>query len=235
MQDLREFTRELMVGAERDLGTKLDWVAIDHWNTDNPHVHVLIRGRADGGQDLVISRHYLSRGFGRGPKTASRWNWGTAANGRSSPRWKGRSRPSAGPISIGRCATLQMGGAGIANLRPGGPDRDPELRRLMVGRAAKLERLGLAEQVAPGCWTFKPGIQGYAARSRGSGRHHQDHASGNDECGPRAQCFQLCFAWRRCGRSGARPPGRTRAGHQRRRSIGPVSITLTRVAYVVCR
>jgi type IV secretory pathway VirD2 relaxase len=38
-----------MVGAERDLGTELDWVAIDHWSTDNPHVHVLIRGRADGG------------------------------------------------------------------------------------------------------------------------------------------------------------------------------------------
>jgi type IV secretory pathway VirD2 relaxase len=49
MQNLREFTRELMVGAERDLGTELDWVAIDHWSTDNPHVHVLIRGRADGG------------------------------------------------------------------------------------------------------------------------------------------------------------------------------------------
>jgi hypothetical protein len=39
----------LQVGAERYLGTELDWGAIDHWNTDNPHVHVLIRGRADGG------------------------------------------------------------------------------------------------------------------------------------------------------------------------------------------
>src|SRR6185503_14041076 len=36
---------------------------------------------------------------------------------------------------------------------------DPELRRLMVGRAARLERLGLAEQIAPGCWTLKPGIE----------------------------------------------------------------------------
>ena len=63
MADLRAFTRELMTDAERDLGTKLDWVAVDHWNTDNPHVHVLVRGRADDGKDLVISRDYISRGF----------------------------------------------------------------------------------------------------------------------------------------------------------------------------
>ena len=61
--DLKTFTRELMLDVEKDLGTKLDWVAVDHWNTDNPHVHVLIRGRADDGQDLVISREYISRGF----------------------------------------------------------------------------------------------------------------------------------------------------------------------------
>ena len=54
MADLRAFTRELMADAERDLGTKLDWVAVDHWNTDNPHIHVLVRGRADDGADLVI-------------------------------------------------------------------------------------------------------------------------------------------------------------------------------------
>jgi len=62
LHSLRTFTRELMADAERDLGTRLDWVAVDHWNTDNPHVHVLIRGRADDGKDLVISRDYISRG-----------------------------------------------------------------------------------------------------------------------------------------------------------------------------
>jgi hypothetical protein len=61
--DLRTFTRELMRDVEKDLGTKLEWMAVDHWNTDNPHVHVLIRGRADDGWDLVISREYISRGF----------------------------------------------------------------------------------------------------------------------------------------------------------------------------
>ncbi len=33
------------------------------------------------------------------------------------------------------------------------------MRRLMLGRAAKLERLGLAEQVGPAQWTLKPGIE----------------------------------------------------------------------------
>ena len=63
LESLRTFTRELMKDVERDLGTRLDWLAVDHWNTDNPHIHVLIRGRADDGRDLVISRDYISRGF----------------------------------------------------------------------------------------------------------------------------------------------------------------------------
>ena len=65
LADLRAFTRELMGDAERDLGTGLDWVAVDHWNTDNPHVHVLVRGRADDGHDLVISRDYISKWLSR--------------------------------------------------------------------------------------------------------------------------------------------------------------------------
>ena len=61
--DLKTFTRELVADMEKDLGTGLDWVAVDHWNTDNPHIHLLIRGRADDGKDLVISRDYISRGL----------------------------------------------------------------------------------------------------------------------------------------------------------------------------
>jgi len=71
LQELRTFTRELMADAERDLGTRLDWVAVDHWNTDNPHVHVLIRGRGDDGKDLVISRAYISRDFAIAPPSGS--------------------------------------------------------------------------------------------------------------------------------------------------------------------
>jgi type IV secretory pathway VirD2 relaxase len=47
----------------------------------------------------------------------------------------------------------------VADLRPSASGEDPELRRLMLGRAASLKRLGLAEQIAPGCWTLEPGIE----------------------------------------------------------------------------
>jgi type IV secretory pathway VirD2 relaxase len=63
MTDLRAFTRDLASQMEADLGTRLDWVAVDHWNTDNPHVHLLVRGVDGHGADLVISRDYISRGL----------------------------------------------------------------------------------------------------------------------------------------------------------------------------
>ena len=63
LSSLRGFTRELMDQASRDLGTRLDWVAVDHWNTEHPHIHILVRGRADDGSDLVMSRDYIGSGL----------------------------------------------------------------------------------------------------------------------------------------------------------------------------
>jgi type IV secretory pathway VirD2 relaxase len=158
LENLRTFTRELMQDVERDLGTRLDWVAVDHWNTDNPHVHVLIRGRADDGEDLVISRDYISRGFR--DRAAERV---TVELG---PRSEHEIRTALEKeVEAERWTSLDRAlrdvaddGGGVADLRPGGED-DPEMRRLMLGRSAKLERLGLAEQIGPAQWTLKPGIE----------------------------------------------------------------------------
>src|SRR5829696_1114628 len=157
--DLRTFTRELMTDVVRDLGTKLDWIAVDHWNTDNPHIHVLIRGRAEDGHDLVISRDYISRGFRDraaervalelGPR-AERDIQSALEREVDAERW----------TSLDRALRIAADeGAGVADLRPNASGEDLNLRRLMVGRAARLERLGFADQVAPGCWTLKPGIE----------------------------------------------------------------------------
>ena len=63
LAELREFTRGLMGKMERDLATRLDWVAVDHWDTDNPHTHIVLRGVDDSGEDLFIAREYISHGM----------------------------------------------------------------------------------------------------------------------------------------------------------------------------
>ena len=159
MADLRAFTRELMKDAERDLGTGLDWVAVDHWNTDNPHIHVLVRGRADDVQDLVVSRDYISNGFRDraaervtlelGPRNEHEIR-NALEKEVEAERWTSLDRS---------LRDISDEGGGVADLRPGRASEDLGLRRLMIGRAGKLEHLGLAEQVGPAQWTLKPGIE----------------------------------------------------------------------------
>src|SRR5262245_23376228 len=63
--DLKAHTRALVSHMERDLGTRLEWVAIDHHNTDNAHVHLLVRGRDARGEALQIHPDYLKDGIRR--------------------------------------------------------------------------------------------------------------------------------------------------------------------------
>lgn len=160
MEDLRAFIRDLLATAERDLGTPLDWVGVDHWNTDNPHIHVLVRGKADDDKDLVISRDYISRGLrGRaeelvglelGPRSEQEIAAGLDLEIKAE-RWTNLDR------ALRDYADNAMG---LADLRPGAPDiEDRELKRRMIGRAQTLERCGLAERLAPSVWQLKPGME----------------------------------------------------------------------------
>src|SRR3546814_3339105 len=45
--DLKPYIRRLMTQMEADLGTRLDWVAVDHFNTAHPHTHIMLRGRSE--------------------------------------------------------------------------------------------------------------------------------------------------------------------------------------------
>jgi len=155
MEDLRRFTRSLMTDLARDLDTHLDWVAIDHWNTDDPHIHILLRGRTDGDQDLVIDPGYVSEGIRAraeervtielGPR--SEYEMVRAARREiKAERWTGLDR---------ELAARARETDGLADLRPGGSLKDPR-RSLLVGRAATLERLGLATSAGPGAWIIDP-------------------------------------------------------------------------------
>ena len=62
--DMKSYVREVMGRVSADLGEpNLKWVATCHFDTDQPHAHVLVRGRREDGRDLVIPRDYIGYGF----------------------------------------------------------------------------------------------------------------------------------------------------------------------------
>jgi type IV secretory pathway VirD2 relaxase len=145
LASLRDFTRDLMAQAGRDLGTQLDWVAVEHWNTEHPHVHVLVRGKTDTGQDLVISRDYISRGLADravalateelGPRTDLEIRRDLARQVEAE-RWTRLDR------ALAREAAARDGVVDLRRDRLGAAD---EHRTEKLARLRKLERLGLAE------------------------------------------------------------------------------------------
>lgn len=70
--DMREFAEELVKRMEQDLNTRLDCIVVNHYNTDTPHTHLMVRGVDDQGRDLVISRDYIANGVrGRASEIAT--------------------------------------------------------------------------------------------------------------------------------------------------------------------
>ena len=61
--DLNRLTRDLMIRMEEDLDTRLEWLAVTHFNTEHPHVHVGIRGIKADGSPLDLNREYIRNGI----------------------------------------------------------------------------------------------------------------------------------------------------------------------------
>jgi type IV secretory pathway VirD2 relaxase len=159
LKSLRSFTHELMDQASRDLATRLDWVAIDHWNTEHPHIHILVRGHAEDGSDLVISRDYIAVGMRSrasdlvtrelGLRSELEVRRGLEAEV-AAERW----------TRLDSVLVREGGRAeGIVDLRPKGETEAEPLRQIKIGRMRTLERLGLAEPAGPACWALAADTQ----------------------------------------------------------------------------
>jgi hypothetical protein len=63
--DLVNHTRELLKRIEKALGTHLEWIAVAHYNTEHPHVHIALRGVDERGAPLRIPRELIQSGIRR--------------------------------------------------------------------------------------------------------------------------------------------------------------------------
>ncbi len=157
MADLDGFTRDLVTQMEVDLGTRLDWAAVSHWNTDNPHVHLSVRGVDQDGADLVIARDYISHGLRSRAEDLVSLELGPRAEHEieaalrqdlTAERW----------TRLDAELQRHADDMGIVDLRPG-PGKDATHRALLTGRAQTLERMGLAKPEGPGRWSLAPGME----------------------------------------------------------------------------
>jgi type IV secretory pathway VirD2 relaxase len=161
LSDHRATTRDLMKQMEADLGTRLDWIAVDHHNTGHPHTHIIVRGVTDDAKTLNIAGDYIAHGIRERASEVV-----TRELGRQTEQEVSRGLER--EVDADRFTRLdrmllaeQRSRTEFADLRP---DRDMleslrQNRALLIRRARKLGRMGLATEVEPGQWTVLPGAE----------------------------------------------------------------------------
>lgn len=157
LEDLRGYTRHLMTRMEGDLGTSLDWVAVDHWNTDNPHTHIVLRGRDQTGHDLIIARDYIAHGMRQracelatewlGPRTEREIREGLQREVEQE-RWTSLDR-----------GLQQQARDGIVELTASGDAAANHQRPVLIGRLQRLTDMGLARPDGLNRWRLRPDIE----------------------------------------------------------------------------
>lgn len=180
--DLKATTRRLMGEMERDLGSRLDWVAVDHHNTGHPHTHIVIRGKDAMGQDLVIARDYLMKGLRARAEEGLTQELGPR---RDVEIAKARQRE----VTTDRFTGLDRELAGLAvegriELLPASGTQARFTQSLQRQRLAHLEALHLAAPTGTDIWQLKPnwqraltamGRRGDIIRALAAGVEHGEH------------------------------------------------------------
>ena len=158
LTDLKAYTRDLMAQMEGDLGTTLEWAALDHYNTDNPHIHITIRGIDGDGRDIVIDREYITFGLRARAQELSTLELGLQSE--LEIRAKQHAEIDQERLTGLDRTLLREAQNGVLDTRP---DRDGPLaspsRSVLLGRLATLRRFGLAEETDPGRWHLSPSLE----------------------------------------------------------------------------
>ncbi|MEP9360074.1 relaxase/mobilization nuclease RlxS [Sphingomonas sp. KR3-1] len=152
--DLKPYIRRLMTQMEADLGTRLDWVAVDHFNTAHPHTHIMLRGVDDLGQNLVIAREYISHGIRTRAAELATLDLGPRTDQEIEARLRhdiGEERVTA----IDRRLIQAMDSDRVVS----SADSDPFQQSLRAGRLQKLASLGLADNLGGGRWQLAEDLE----------------------------------------------------------------------------
>jgi type IV secretory pathway VirD2 relaxase len=152
-EDLKALTRRLITRMEEDLGTRLDWVAVDHFNTGHPHTHIIVRGQDDRGKDLIIARDYIGHGLRERACELVDLDLGPRTDKAIEQRLRaeiGQERLTSIDRALIREAEKDVL---VSSAARGAFDQS-----VRMGRLQKLEKLGLATRHGTSHWRLAPDI-----------------------------------------------------------------------------
>jgi type IV secretory pathway VirD2 relaxase len=157
LTDPRQTTRDLMQQMEVDLGTKLDWFAVDHHNTGHPHTHIIVRGVTEDGKTLNIAGDYIAYGIRERASEIVTRELGRQTELEVTKQLE-REVEADRFTRLDRMLIAEQQGKEFADLRPDRDLRDTfrQNRALLIERVRKLERMGLATEVETGQWIVSP-------------------------------------------------------------------------------
>jgi type IV secretory pathway VirD2 relaxase len=153
--ELKDYAREFVATLEADLGTHLQWLGVAHYDTDNPHLHLLVRGKDDRGGDLVINRDYMSHGMRLQAMELATRHLGPRLPEdieRSVVRDLKADRVTGIDLRLAQVAATHPHGW-VSALRSNDGSLAGERQRLhTLTRLQYLESVGLAREIKPGVW-----------------------------------------------------------------------------------
>lgn len=158
--NLRRFTRSLMDQMEADLGTTLDWVAVDHHNTGHPHTHVVVRGVTEDGKILNIAGDYIAHGIRARASEIVTLELGPQTE--QEVQQKLRQEVDEDRFTRLDASLLkEVNDEGLIDLRPGAEQSylGRTNRYPLIDRLKKLERLDLAQEIEPGRWSLSSAME----------------------------------------------------------------------------
>jgi type IV secretory pathway VirD2 relaxase len=163
--DLRDYTRRLVDRMEKDLGRGLRWAAVCHYDTDNPHVHMVVRGVDTQDREVRIDRTYLSESLRQRAQELATNELGPRNELEVQQQLDREVRQERLTTIDRRLAALAPPDLTIriADITTAA-DSGKLSRSRAIARLDVLERLQLAERVSPSSWRLDAGWQGTLKR-----------------------------------------------------------------------
>ncbi|PPD54931.1 MAG: hypothetical protein CTY12_02160 [Methylotenera sp.] len=159
--DLKRAVTEQMQVMEKDLGTRLEWVAVAHYNTDNPHVHIAVRGRDDQGKSLEINPDYIKLGSRQRAQEAATRQLGYRTQidvAEGLERQVSQQRFTDIDRQLVKQAKINVSQVTFDSVPPSS-ESARELRVLQIRRVTELEKMGLATRVGNMRWQLSPDLE----------------------------------------------------------------------------